>query len=141
MNKNINYSLPNNDDRLHLRDIVAHVYSNSELSWPDAKMAVHEFFEIIKESLEKKENIEIINLGTWKWRKMKPKIGLNYRTNERIFIPEREILKYSPATTILHEIVGENTIYDTDGESRVAKNRFNKRIGNVWRRVRLTFNF
>jgi DNA-binding protein HU-beta len=68
-------------------ELIAAVGDKSEMTKKDAEKAVNAVFEVIGETLSKKEKIQITGFGTFDVRQRAARKGRNPLTNEEIMIP------------------------------------------------------
>ena len=68
-------------------ELIAAVGDKSEMTKKDAEKAVNAVFEVIGETLSKKEKIQITGFGTFDVRERAARKGRNPLTNEEIMIP------------------------------------------------------
>ena len=75
-------------------DIVEEVYLTMGLSKKECIEIVDLTFEIIKETLERSENVKISGFGTFLVRQKKARRGRNPQTGEEIPIEPRKVLTF-----------------------------------------------
>jgi integration host factor subunit alpha len=61
---------------------------------------VDEFFECIKLTLLEKNNVKIVQFGTFKVRQKSPRVGRNPRTGETMEISERSMVTFKPSKVL-----------------------------------------
>ncbi|MCX7704904.1 MAG: integration host factor subunit beta [bacterium] len=83
------------------KDFVEEIAKETGLSKSMIRMIVEKFIDQIRESLLKKERIELRNFGVFKVKKVKPKKGRNLRTGEQIPVPERWKVTFKPSRIFL----------------------------------------
>ncbi|MCM8759449.1 MAG: integration host factor subunit beta [Candidatus Omnitrophica bacterium] len=89
------------------KDFVEEIVKETGLSKSMVKMIIEKFIDNLRESLLKKERIEIRNFGVFKVKKVKPKKGRNLRTGEEIPVPERWKVTFKPSK-IFSQLNSEN---------------------------------
>jgi len=72
-------------------DIVDIISSSTGLTKVETEAVVNGFMETIKESLKKKETIELRGFGTFKVVKRAERVARNPKTNEEVIVPERHM--------------------------------------------------
>jgi len=78
-------------------DLVERVYEKTGFSKKEAAKAVKLFFELIKESLEKGEEVKLSGFGSFKVRTRKSLQTRNPKTGEQIEISSRKTLIFKPS--------------------------------------------
>ena len=81
-------------------DLVGHVYDKLGISKQEASKLVECVFEVIKESLEKGENIKISGFGTFVLKEKKEREGRIPMTGETITIAARKVLSFRPSHSL-----------------------------------------
>ena len=82
------------------------IQRESELDRPEAKQSVELIFSSIKSALEKGENVQIRNFGTFYLQHREARKGINPKTKEGIKIPARRYPKFR-ASENLKKLVRE----------------------------------
>jgi integration host factor subunit alpha len=59
---------------------------------------------LMKESLERGENVKMRRLGTFELRAKKPRKGRNPRTGEDIFLPARRTVTFKASPLLKHRL-------------------------------------
>ena len=85
-------------------DIVTNLYEKLGFSKRECAHIVDRFFDIIKETLEKDENVKISGFGNFFVRKKKARRGRNPQTGEEIKITERKVLSFRLSQVLKDEI-------------------------------------
>jgi integration host factor subunit alpha len=78
-------------------DIVDQVYQKVGFSKKESAEIVDLVFEIIKETLERSENIKISGFGSFVLRQKRARRGRNPQTGEEIEITPRKVLTFKPS--------------------------------------------
>jgi integration host factor subunit alpha len=88
-------------------DIVTNLYEKLGFSKRECAHIVDRFFDIIKETLEKEENVKISGFGNFFVRKKKARRGRNPQTGEEIKITERKVLSFRLSQVLKDDINSE----------------------------------
>lgn len=83
-------------------DMVELVYERVGVSKREAARIVENMFDILKETLEKGENVKISGFGSFNIQHKKPRRGRNPQTGEEITISARRVLSFK-ASNVLRE--------------------------------------
>ncbi len=81
-------------------DIVDQVYEKVGFSKKESAEIVELVFEIIKETLERSENIKISGFGSFVLREKRARRGRNPQTGEEIQITPRRVLTFKPSLVL-----------------------------------------
>lgn len=81
-------------------DIVNEVYQRVGFSKRESAEVVELVFEIIKETLERSENVKISGFGSFMVRQKKQRRGRNPQTGEEIIISPRRVLTFKPSQVL-----------------------------------------
>jgi integration host factor subunit alpha len=87
-------------------DIVEQVFLNVGLPKRESADLVEMAFEIIKESLERGENVKISGFGTFVVRQKRARRGRNPHTGEELEISARRVLSFKPSEVLRKAING-----------------------------------
>ena len=68
-------------------ELISSMAEKSKLTKQDTETFLNAFIESVKETLEKKEKVQLIGFGTFEPRNRAARIGRNPRTKEEISIP------------------------------------------------------
>lgn len=85
-------------------DIVSRVYELSGMSKTESKQAVEALFEIMKEKLERGEDVKISGFGKFQVKEKKARRGRNPRTGENMTLQERRVLVFSTSPVLREKI-------------------------------------
>jgi len=88
-------------------NIINSVYERVGFSRHEAEEAVEIIFNIIKETLEKGENVKISRFGTFNIHSKNQRIGRNPKTGQEIMISPRKVLSFK-ASQILKDRVNHS---------------------------------
>ena len=83
-------------------DMVELVYERIGVSKREAARIVENMFDILKETLERGENVKISGFGSFNIQHKKPRRGRNPQTGEEITISARRVLSFK-ASNVLRE--------------------------------------
>ncbi len=83
-------------------DMVELVYDRIGVSKREAARIVETIFDLIKETLERGENVKISGFGSFNIQHKKPRRGRNPQTGEEITISARRVLSFK-ASNVLRE--------------------------------------
>jgi integration host factor subunit alpha len=90
--------------RMTKADIVEQVYLSLGLSKAEAAELVDLAFEIIKEALEKGDNVKISGFGSFLVRDKRARRGRNPQTGEALEISPRKVLTFKPSNVLRKQI-------------------------------------
>ena len=78
-------------------DIVNYIYEKIGYQRKLAVVSVEEILNVIKETLESEQNVQIVGFGRFNIRKKKERIGRDPTTGEEITISSRKVLTFKPS--------------------------------------------
>ena len=78
------------------KDIVMRVSNETNLTQQDVKRIVQKTLDIILESLERADTVELRNFGVFKVKVRRGRIGRNPRTGEEVAVPEKKVVVFKP---------------------------------------------
>ncbi len=81
-------------------DIVDQVYRKIGFSKKESAEIVDLVFEIIKETLERSENLKISGFGSFVVRQKRARRGRNPQTGDEIQITPRKVLTFKPSLVL-----------------------------------------
>lgn len=81
-------------------DIINEVYQKVGFSKKESAEVVELLFEIIKETLERAENVKISGFGSFVLREKRARRGRNPQTGEEIQITPRRVLTFKPSVVL-----------------------------------------
>jgi len=84
--------------------LINKIYDEVGLSKATSKKVVEALIELIKESLERGENVLISGFGKFVVREKRPRRGRNPQTGETITISERRVITFRPSKILKDEI-------------------------------------
>lgn len=82
-------------DTLTKNEIIEELIMNLGLSRKEASDGIETFLEIIKENLEKGEDVSFSGFGKWSVRDKGERRGRNPKTGEEMAISERRVVTFS----------------------------------------------
>jgi integration host factor subunit alpha len=85
-------------------DINSRVYDLTGMSKTESKKAVEALFEIMKEMLERGEDVKISGFGKFQVKEKKARRGRNPRTGKDMMLQERRILVFIASPVLRDEI-------------------------------------
>lgn len=84
------------ENTVNKKNIVDQVSERVGLTKKDAGEATETVLNVIKESLEKGDRVNIINFGSFEVRERAPRTGRNPQTGEEIKIPAHQTPAFKP---------------------------------------------
>lgn len=94
-------------DTLTKKDIIEDLIMNLGLSRKEASDIIETFLEIIKENLEKGEEVSLSGFGKWSVRNKRERKGRNPKTGEKIAITERRVVTFSLSNVLRARLEGK----------------------------------
>jgi integration host factor subunit alpha len=88
-------------------DLVERVYNNLGLPKRDSSELVELAFEIIKETLERGEDIKISGFGLFVVRQKRARRGRNPQTGEELEITPRKVVSFKPSFVLKEALKAE----------------------------------
>jgi integration host factor subunit alpha len=85
-------------------DIIGKAYDKLALSKQECAGIVDKFFEVIKETLAKEENVKITGFGNFSVKHKRSRRGRNPHTGEDMEIKERKVLLFWLSKTLRNKI-------------------------------------
>jgi integration host factor subunit beta len=76
------------------KEIIMSISENMDLKQVDVKEVVQRTFDMITESLEKGDKVELRNFGIFKVKIRKGRLGRNPRTGESVTIPDKKVVSF-----------------------------------------------
>ncbi len=83
---------------------IAMLVSEKGLTKKQAMDAVEATFDIIKNTLQKGEKIQLVGFGSFQVRAKRARKGRNPQTGQEITIAARKILKFKPGKALYHTV-------------------------------------
>ncbi len=78
------------------KDIVMRVSNETNLTQQDVKKIVQKTLDIILESLERCDTVELRNFGVFKVKVRRGRVGRNPRTGQEVAVPEKKVVVFKP---------------------------------------------
>ena len=78
------------------KDIVIKVSNETNLTQIDVKKIVQRALDVIVESLERGETVELRNFGVFKVKHRCGRLGRNPRTGDEVAVPEKKVVVFKP---------------------------------------------
>jgi len=87
-------------------DLIEAIQSRLDLKKAEAGDLLESVLDIMKDTLEKGEDIKISGFGKFVIRQKKDRIGRNPQTGEQTNISSRKVLTFKPSAVLKQEING-----------------------------------
>ena len=81
-------------------DLVNEIAAKAKLNKVDAKAALDAVLESIAQALSNDDKVQLIGFGTFSVMEKEARTGINPRTQEKIEIPARKVVKFKPAADL-----------------------------------------
>jgi nucleoid DNA-binding protein len=78
------------------KDIVMKVSNETNLTQIDVKKIVQKTLDVISESLQVGETVELRNFGVFKVKTRRGRLGRNPRTGQEVTVPEKKVVVFKP---------------------------------------------
>jgi nucleoid DNA-binding protein len=76
------------------KDIVLKITDMTGIKQVDVKRIVQKTFDVIVDSLDRNEKVELRNFGVFKLKERKARFGRNPRTGESVAVPPRRVVVF-----------------------------------------------
>ena len=86
------------------KDIVMRVSNETNLTQIDVKKIVQRSLDVILESLERGETVELRNFGVFKVKTRRGRIGRNPRTGDEVTVPEKKVVVFKPGLILKSKV-------------------------------------
>ena len=86
------------------KDIVTKVSNETNLTQIDVKKIVQRTLDVILESLERGETVELRNFGVFKVKTRKGRLGRNPRTGQEVSVPEKKVVVFKPGLILKQRV-------------------------------------
>jgi len=86
------------------KDIVMRVSNETNLTQIDVKKIVQRSLDVILESLERGETVELRNFGVFKVKTRRGRLGRNPRTGEEVSVPEKRVVVFKPGLVLKQKV-------------------------------------
>jgi len=106
LKKRASYLQPHNKQGKTMRkaDLVASIADKTGVAKVDVLVTMEAFFNEVKETLAKGENVYIRGFGSYVIKKRAKKIGRHIKKNKAIEIPEHFIPSFKPAKVFVEQV-------------------------------------
>ena len=81
-------------------DLITEIAEKCNIYQKDSKEIIDAVFDILAEKLIKGEKVVMSGFGSWYVVKRKEKICRNPQTGEKVFVPEKNAIKFNPSQYI-----------------------------------------
>ncbi|MFQ5953094.1 MAG: HU family DNA-binding protein [Candidatus Omnitrophota bacterium] len=78
------------------KDIIMKISDDTGLKQIDVKEVVQRTFDIVINSLQKGQTVELRNFGIFKVKTRKGRMGRNPRTGDNVSIPDKKVVSFKP---------------------------------------------
>ncbi len=86
------------------KDIVLKITDLTGIKQVDVKKIVQLTFDVITESLNRDEKVELRNFGVFKVKERRARFGRNPRTGESVPVPPRKVVVFKPGLEMKDKI-------------------------------------
>ena len=86
------------------KDIVMKVSNDTNVAQIDVKKVVQKTLDVVVESLERGETVELRNFGVFKVKNRRGRIGRNPRTGEEVQVPEKKVVVFKPGLILKSKV-------------------------------------
>lgn len=87
-------------------DLINKISRKMNISRQEAESGVNLFFQTIKETLLKGEEIELRGFGSFRFRRRSSRSGRNPRTGDSVDVPPKKVLYFKPSK-LLKEMINK----------------------------------
>lgn len=85
-------------------DLINQIAKEMNISKQEAESGVNLFFQMIKEALQRGEEIELRGFGSFRFRERQARAGRNPRTGAPVKVPPKKVLYFKPSKLLKHMI-------------------------------------
>jgi integration host factor beta subunit len=78
-------------------DLINQIAKEMNISKQEAESGVNLFFQMIKDALQRGEEIELRGFGSFRFRQRQARSGRNPRTGETVQVPPKKVLYFKPS--------------------------------------------
>tara|TARA_B100000963_G_C22523482_1_gene624159 strand:+ start:514 stop:810 length:297 start_codon:yes stop_codon:yes gene_type:complete len=89
-------------------DIVEHLHKDLGLNKRECKILVEDFFDEIKESLIRNENVKLSGFGNFELLNKKARPGRNPKTGKDVIISARRVVTFRAGNKLRRKIVSSD---------------------------------
>jgi len=86
------------------KDIVMKVSNDTNLTQIDVKKIVQRSLDVIIESLERGETVELRNFGVFRVKTRRGRVGRNPRTGQEVRVPEKRVVVFKPGLILKNQV-------------------------------------
>ena len=86
------------------KDIVMKVSNDTNLTQIDVKKIVQRTLDVILESLERGETVELRNFGVFKVKNRRGRLGRNPRTGQEVSVPEKKVVVFKAGLVLKQKV-------------------------------------
>lgn len=86
------------------KDIVMKVSNDTNVAQIDVKKVVQRTLDVVVESLERGETVELRNFGVFKVKSRRGRIGRNPRTGQEVQVPEKKVVVFKPGLILKSKV-------------------------------------
>lgn len=86
------------------KDIVLRITDLTGIKQVDVKRIVQKTFDVIVDSLDKNEKVELRNFGVFKVKERRARFGRNPRTGASVPVPPRRVVVFKPGLEMKQKI-------------------------------------
>ncbi len=98
-------------------DIIAEIAQKSELDRGQVQKVVESFFDVVKDNMEKGENIYIRGFGSFVNKKRARKVARNIARQTSIEIPEHYVPSFKPSKNFVERIRSSEKVVQANNET------------------------
>lgn len=80
------------------------VSNDTNVAQVDVKKVVQRTLDVVIESLERGETVELRNFGVFKVKNRRGRIGRNPRTGEEVQVPEKRVVVFKPGLILKSKV-------------------------------------
>jgi integration host factor subunit beta len=114
------------------KEIVRQISDRAELTQLKTKEIVQWTFDAIIETLIKDGRIELRNFGVFEVRRRKARRARNPRTNDRVDVPEKNVVTFQPGKEMEERVRKDAKVYEPKRKKpKSGANPKNKPIANA----------
>lgn len=95
-------------------DLVAKIAEKTDIPKVDVLMTLETFFQEVRESIARKENVYVRGFGSFVAKKRAKKIGRNIKKNKAIEIPAHYVPAFKPAKAFVNKVKDEVAVDDSE---------------------------
>lgn len=80
------------------------VSNDTNVKQVDVKKIVQRALDVILESLERGETVELRNFGVFKVKNRRGRLGRNPRTGQEVSVPEKRVVVFKPGLVLKYKV-------------------------------------